>query len=211
MSCETHRPAFSIICHTWPIFVLRDKKERCNMTVTARLDRDEAAEYYFTYINRVPAGDICQTLDAQSAETRALLESISEEQSRHRYAPDKWSIRQLLSHLNDTERLFVSRAFWFARGFESPLPSFDQNAAACAAGADERSWSSHVEEFRTVRAATLSFFKNLPEHAWTLRGVASGSPFSVRALAYLAAGHVIHHVSILRTRYLGGDAGTSGS
>ncbi|MGH9176005.1 MAG: DinB family protein [Vicinamibacterales bacterium] len=174
--------------------------------MTSLPDRTEAADYYFTYIDRVAAGDICKVLDAQAGETLALLESISDEQSRHRYAPDKWSIRQLLSHINDTERLFVFRAFWFARGFDSPLPSFDQNVAASFAGADERSWDSHVEEFRAVRAATVAFFRGLPEHAWTRRGVASGNPFTVRALAYLAAGHVIHHTTILTTRYLSPQA-----
>jgi hypothetical protein len=165
-------------------------------------DRTEAAPYYFTYIDKVPAGDICQILAKQGEQTLTLLQGISENASRHRYAPDKWSIRQVLGHLNDTERLFVSRAFWFARGFETPLPSFDQHVAAGAAAADQRSWESHVEEFRAVRAATIAFFQNLPAEAWTRRGIASDTPFSVRALAYLAAGHVTHHVAILRSRYL---------
>jgi hypothetical protein len=171
------------------------------MSITAAPDRTEAAEYYFTYIDQVPGGDICRILDAQLAETLPLLQGISEDRSLHRYAPDKWSIREVLGHLNDTERLFVFRAFWFARGFDSPLPSFDQHIAVSAAGAHARSWSSHVDEFRAVRAATVAFFRNLPADAWTRRGVASGNPFTVRALAYLAAGHVTHHLKILRERY----------
>lgn len=171
------------------------------MSITTAPDRTEAAEYYFTYIDQVARGDICQILEVQSAETLALLRGISEDRSLHRYAPGKWSIRDVVGHLNDTERLFVFRAFWFARGFDSPLPSFDQNIAVSAAGADARSWSSLVEEFRAVRAATLAFFQNLPAAAWTRRGVASGNPFTVRALAYLAAGHVTHHMRILRERY----------
>ena len=169
--------------------------------MTSAPDRSEAAEYYFTYIDRVPAGDICAILDQQGRDTIALLRGISEAQSQHRYAPDKWSVRQLLGHINDTERLFVARAFWFARAFDTPLPSFDQTTAAAAAAADDRSWASHVDEFRDVRAATLSFFRNLPDAAWTRRGIASDNPFTVRALAYLAAGHVIHHMTILRERY----------
>ena len=165
-------------------------------------DRSEAAEYYFTYINQVAEGDICETLDAQLAETVSLLDGISEETSLRRYAPEKWSIRQVVSHMNDTERMFVFRALWFARGFDSQLPSFDQNIAISAASADERSWSSHVEEFATVRAATLTFFQNLSADAWARAGIASGNHFTVRALAYIAAGHVTHHTSILRTRYL---------
>jgi hypothetical protein len=172
------------------------------MSTTIAPDRTEAAEYYFTYINQVPPGDICRILEAQFADTLPLLQGISEDRSRHRYAPDKWSIREVLGHLNDTERLFVFRAFWFARGFDSPLPSFDQNVAVSAAGADARSWSSLVDEFRAVRAATLAFFRDLPAEAWTRRGVASGNPFTVRALAYLVAGHVTHHMKIVRERYL---------
>ena len=171
-----------------------------DMTVVP--DRTEAAEYYFTYIDQVPAGDICGLLDAQRDEVLDLLLGISEQKSLHRYAPDKWSIRDVVSHLNDTERLFVFRAFWFARGFESPLPSFDQAIAVSAARADDRSWQSLVEEFRAVRAATVAFFRSLPAEAWARRGIASDNPFTVRALAYVAVGHVTHHTKILRERYL---------
>ena len=172
------------------------------MTNITAPDRTEAAEYYFTYIDQVPGGDICDILRAQMPETVTLLNGISEEQSLHRYAPEKWSIRQVVSHLNDTERLFVFRALWFARGFDSPLPSFDQNIAIATAGADDRPWSSHVEEFRAVRSATVAFFQDLPADAWSRRGIASGNPFTVRALAYISAGHVAHHLKILRERYL---------
>ena len=108
----------------------------------------------------------------------------------------------MLGHLNDTERLFVSRAFWFARGFDTPLPSFEQEVAVAAAGAHERPWASLVEEFRTIRLATLSFFTSLPEEAWSRRGIASGNPFTVRALAYMTVGHVMHHMTIVRERYV---------
>jgi uncharacterized damage-inducible protein DinB len=165
-------------------------------------ERSEAAAYYFHYIDQVPAGDICALLETQGGETLDFLSGISEEKSLHRYAPGKWSIRDVVNHLSDVERLCVSRAFWFARGFESPLPSFDQNVAVTAAGADQRGWADIVGEFRAVRAATVSFFRSLPEAAWTRRGIASDHPFTVRALAYLAAGHVIHHVRILREKYL---------
>lgn len=168
-----------------------------------RPDRTEAAEYYFTYIDRVPEGDICETLERQRTETLTMLRGVSDEQSLHRYAPDKWSIREVFGHLNDTERLFSFRALWFARGFDSPLPSFDQSVAVSASGADERPWASHIDEFSAVRLATLAFFRHLPSEAWDRRGTASGNPFSVRALAWLAAGHETHHTSILRERYLG--------
>jgi DinB family protein len=172
------------------------------MPMTTAPDRSEAAEYYFTYINQVGAGDIRDILEAQVAETFPLFQQISEKQSLARYAPDKWTIRQVLGHVNDTERVFVYRALWFARGFAEPLPSFDQDIAVQGAGSNERSWQSHVDEFRAIRAATVAFFRTLPADAWLKRGVASGKPFTVRALAYISAGHAAHHVKVLRERYL---------
>jgi predicted metalloprotease len=163
---------------------------------------DEAAPYYFTYIDRIASDDVIGTLERQSEELPAFLAGISGEKSLHRYAPGKWSIRESWSHVTDCERVFVSRAFWFARGFDTPLPSFDQNIAVASAKADDISWARHIEEFRVVRLATLAFFRNLSEEAWSRTGVASGNPFTVRALAYVTAGHVAHHVAILEERYL---------
>ena len=165
-------------------------------------DRTEAAEYYFTYINKVPSGDIVDILESQLPAAVELYGSFSEPQSLSRYASGKWSIREVVSHLNDTERLFVFRAMWFARGFDSPLPSFDQDTAITTANADARALSSHLEEFRTVRASTVTFFRNLPADAWARRGTASDNPVSVNALAYIVAGHTIHHDKIVRERYL---------
>ena len=163
---------------------------------------DEAAAYYFNYINQVPGEDIVGYLAAQLDETMPFFSGISEERSFHRYAPEKWSIRQVLNHVNDGERLFVYRAFWFARGFDSPLPSFDQEVSVRAARADEVPWAEHIEEFRGLRLATLSFFRNLPAEAWDRKGIASDYPFTVRALAFIIGGHVAHHAAILRERYL---------
>lgn len=162
----------------------------------------EAAPYYFTYIDRVESDDILGVLAAQLDKIPAFLAGIGEEKSRHRYAPEKWSIRQVLNHVSDTERVFLFRAFWFARGFDDPLPSFDEKVAAGVAAADEVSWARHIEEFRTARQATLSFFRNLPADAWMRRGTASDNSFTVRALAYILAGHTAHHVAILDERYL---------
>lgn len=164
--------------------------------------RNEAAEYYFTYIDRITSDNIVNVLEAQIDESMALLRRISEQKSLHRYATDKWSIRQVLNHVNDAERAFAFRALWFARGFDSPLPGFDQNISSAGARADEFSWASHVEDFRRIRLATLSFFRNLPEEAWMRGGVASGNSFTVRALAYIIAGHVTHHLAIIQKRYL---------
>jgi uncharacterized damage-inducible protein DinB len=163
---------------------------------------NEHAAYYSAYIDRVASDDIVSELETQLEETLAFLSAISEEKSLYRYAPDKWSIRQLLSHVNDTERVFVFRALWFARGFQDPLPSFDQNICVAAAEADNISWANHVDEFRAIRMATLSFFRNLPAEAWSRSGIASDNPFTVRALAFIVAGHLAHHKAILRERYL---------
>ncbi len=166
------------------------------------IDRTEAAEYFFTYINQVPEGDIGRILETQEREAVQLLSGISEERSLHRYAPGKWTIREVVSHINDTERMFTFRALWFARGFDSELPSFEQDVAIRTAGANDRRYRGHVDEFRAIRAATLALFGNLPPDAWTRRGIASGNPFTVRALAHITAGHVAHHMRLLRERYL---------
>src|SRR5262245_12164418 len=104
------------------------------------LERSEAADYYFKYIDLVPSGDIVEILDTQLIDASRTLDAIDDERSRFRYAPDKWSIREVLGHVNDTERLFGFRAYWFARGFDSPLPSFDQDVAMNHSGANQRIW-----------------------------------------------------------------------
>jgi uncharacterized damage-inducible protein DinB len=165
-------------------------------------ERTEAAEYYFKYIDRITSNDITSVLETQADETAAFLRGISEEKSLYRYAPVKWSIRQTWNHVNDSERVFVHRALWFARGFESPLPSYEQEIAVTASRADEVPWARHAEEFRQIRLATVAFFRNLPPEAWKRSGTASGNLFTVRALAYIVAGHLVHHMGILRERYL---------
>jgi hypothetical protein len=167
-----------------------------------RPDRTEFAEYYSTYVNKVRDGDIRQILEAQSVEVPALLDAIPEARADYRYAADKWSIREVLAHINDCERMFTFRALWFARGFNSPMPSFDQNVAMTGANANARTWASHIAEFRAVRAATLALFANLSPEAWDCRGIASDNPVTVRALAYITAGHLAHHVALLNERYL---------
>lgn len=172
------------------------------MQTTLRPKPNEFASYYSMYVDRITSEDIVAELTKQLDEALAFLSKISEEQSLQRYASDKWSRRELLGHVNDTERVFMFRALWFARGFEDPLPSFDQEIGFKAAGSDQVSWASHVDEFRAIRSATLSFFRNLPDEAWSRSGIASDSSVTVRALAYIVAGHVSHHLAILRERYL---------
>lgn len=166
------------------------------------INRNEAADYYFKYINRVAGTDICAELESQAAAVLPVLESIGEERSLYRYAAGKWSIKELLAHMIDCERLFVFRAMWFARAFDSPLPSFDQVIANQHAAADARPWTALVEEFRHLRQATIAFYRSLPADAWARRGIASDNPVTVRALAYITAGHVSHHLEVLRSHYL---------
>jgi hypothetical protein len=171
-------------------------------SMIGRPSPNEAAPYYFGYINRVSSDDILHELESQLDETLPFLRRIPEEKSLYRYAPEKWSIRQMWGHVNDTERVFLMRALWFARSFDSAMPSFDQDIAVAGAGSDDVPWARHVEEFREIRLATLSFFRNLPEEAWTRKGIASGNPFTVRACAFVVAGHVLHHGAVLREKYL---------
>jgi len=167
-----------------------------------RPERSEAAPYYFTYINKVQTDEIVPELESQLEPSIAFFRGISEEHSLHRYAPDKWSFRQVLNHINDAERVFLSRAHWFARAFQTALPSFDQEPAVNAAKPDAISWAAHIEEFRAVRRATIAFYQNLPADAWMRGGIASDNPFTVRALAYIIAGHLSHHIAILKQRYM---------
>jgi hypothetical protein len=170
--------------------------------MTGRPHEGDAAPYYFTYIDQVAGDDALAIIQNQLEESIALLGGISEEASLHRYAPGKWSVRQLLNHVTDTERALAFRALWFARGFVTPLPGYDQNIAAAGAAADNVAWSAHLEEFRGVRQSTIALFRNMPAEGWTRSGIASDNHVTVRALAFIIAGHVAHHLKILRERYL---------
>lgn len=172
---------------------------------TGRPAREETVEYYHHYIDLVPDGDIRRVLEVQLPATRAFLDTIPDARASHRYADGKWTMSEVLCHLNDCERLYTFRAFWFARGLETSLPSFEPELVVRNAKAGDRAWESHVREFESIRKCTIEFFRGLPADAWLRRGVASDLVFSVRALAYIAAGHVIHHTRILRERYLAGE------
>ncbi|MGH9414181.1 MAG: DinB family protein [Terriglobales bacterium] len=171
------------------------------MSAVGRPQASEADPLYFRYIDLVPGADPVPALEAQLASISTLGAQVSEEQSLHRYAPEKWSARQVLNHVTDTERAFAFRVLWFARGFDAPLASYDQEIAAAAAHADDIAWREHIEEFRRVRLATLALITHLPADAWDRAGVASGKRITVRALAYLIPGHIAHHLTVLRERY----------
>jgi len=158
--------------------------------------------YFFTYIDQVAGDDPAGALRPQLSEAMELFAGISEEQSLRRYAPQKWSIRQLLNHVTDTERAFAFRMLWFSRGFKTALPGYDQDIAAAGAEADGVSWAAHVEEFQAVRLSTISLYRNMPAEGWKRSGIASEKYITVGALAYIVPGHVTHHLKILRERYL---------
>jgi uncharacterized damage-inducible protein DinB len=171
-------------------------------TPIGRPDETEYAPYYGRYIGRVPDGDILARLESQLAETLALLRGLTPEQAAHRYAPDKWSIKQVVGHMSDTERIFAYRALRFARNDSTPLPGFEQDDYMAAARFDERTLGDLADELELVRRSSLALLRPLDESAWQRRGVASGAEMSVRALAYTMAGHEIHHREILVTKYL---------
>lgn len=163
---------------------------------------NEYASYYSTYVSIVPDGDIMATLEHQLAEALALFSRITDAQAEFKYAPDKWSIKQLLGHVIDAERVFAFRALWFARGDKNSLAGFDQDAFMSHVNFDAYQWSELVEEFEHLRRSNISFFSHLSPEAWERRGIASDNEVSVRALAFMLAGHELHHLNILRERYL---------
>ncbi len=177
------------------------------MTATAAEPRstrpapDEYAPYYGTYISKVPDGDVVRTLKGQIGDTLAYLRAIPESRGGHRYADGKWSIREVVGHLADAERIFTYRALRFSRQDSTALPGFDENAFVAGSRFDDRSLASVIGEYEAVRAATVAFFDALFPEEWTRHGTASGKEMSVRALAWVAAGHELHHLDVLRTRY----------
>lgn len=160
------------------------------------------APYYGRYVSLVPEGDILGTLARQMDSTLPLLRGIDEERGGHRYAPGKWSIKELVGHIIDTERIFAYRALRFARNDKTELEGFEQDDYIRNANFDDCRLSELVEEFEHVRRANLHMLGHLSAEAWQRRGIASGNEVSVLALAYIMAGHEQHHVQILKTRYL---------
>jgi hypothetical protein len=162
---------------------------------------DEYAPFYRDYVARVPAGDIVAVLGEQIGETLRVLGGLTEAAANRAYAPGKWTIKEVVGHVIDAERVFSTRALRFARGDRTELPGFDQDPYVLAGGFAARSIRDLADELAAVRRATVLLFRGLPEEAWGRRGVASGQEVSVRALAYIIAGHELHHRSILRERY----------
>lgn len=175
------------------------------MSVAARMKKPEAgeyAEYYGRYVGSVPEGDIVATLEKQGAEFASFLRSIPETKGDHRYAPDKWSVKEAVGHMLDGERIFAYRALRFARGDQQPLPGFEQDDYVKTAQHGRAKLADLIEEFELLRRANVLMLRHLDEVAWTRRGTASSYEISVRALAFVLAGHVAHHWGVLKERYL---------
>jgi hypothetical protein len=171
------------------------------VTETSRPMIDEYAAFFERYVGLITEPDVIQVLARQKEEMTTLLSGLSESRAGYRYEPGKWSIREVLGHVIDSERVFGFRAVCIARGEKAPLPGFDENDYAAQSGADEVPFSELLEEFLSLRKSHEAMFRHLPAEAWLRLGTANSKPVSVRALAYIIAGHPRHHMMILRERY----------
>jgi len=166
-----------------------------------RPEAGEFAEYYGKYIAKVPGTDVVGILESERSRMSRLLAGRSERDGNFRYAPDKWSIKEILGHVTDAERIFTYRALRIARGDETPLASFEQDDYVKTGGFAGRTLADLVEEFAAVRSASISLFRSFDEKAWGRRGVASQNAVTARALCFITAGHQIHHRMILEESY----------
>lgn len=157
--------------------------------------------FFQGYVDRVPDGDVLHQLREQGDRMGRLLAIAGEPRGEHRYAPGKWSVKQVVQHLADGERVFATRALCIARGERAPLPGFDENLYAEHDGSDARTLADIAAEYASVRAATLTLFEGFGAAAWQRRGIADGKPIAVRALPWIVLGHDLHHASILQERY----------
>jgi hypothetical protein len=163
---------------------------------------DEYASYYGSYIDLVPAGPILATLARQSEETHALLSPLDEARAGHRYAPGKWSVKQVLGHLVDTERIFAYRGLCIGRGDTTPLPGMDQDVYVDGANFDQQSLAQLLDQLLIQRRATLALFASFDDAVSERRGIANQLEITARAFPYIIAGHELHHLRVLRERYL---------
>jgi hypothetical protein len=171
------------------------------MSGIQRPKADEFAPFYANYVEGVPDGDIVATLRQQAVDLTALLGGLSAEQAEHRYAPDKWTIKEVVGHVTDTERIFAYRALRICRGDATPLAGFDQDTYVVSAQFGRRTMAELLSEFGAVRAATVALFAGMSDEESRRAGSANSVPVTARALAWIAAGHERHHARILRERY----------
>jgi len=168
---------------------------------TPRPDPSEYASAFQAYVDRVPDGDVLADLAVRGAATAALVAQLSPAKGEHAYAPGKWTVKQVLQHVTDGERLFCYRALCIARGETTSLPAFDEDLYARNDGSAARRLADIGAELAAVRQATLALFRGFDAAAWARRGIANGKPASVRSLLWLVAGHERHHLAVLRERY----------
>ncbi len=167
-----------------------------------RPSADEFNPFYAGYVAQVPDGDVVEALIGGAEIAAALLGDLDEATASHAYAAGKWTVKEVLLHCADAERIFAYRALRIARGDATPLPGFDENAYVPLSGAANRSIEDILDEFESVREATVTLFSGLPADAWTRRGTASNNAITVRALAWITAGHLLHHLGVIQDRYL---------
>jgi DinB family protein len=172
------------------------------LTAATRPAAGEYLPYYDKYISLVPEDDALEALTRQRDEMFPMLRRLTEAQGALRYAPGKWSIKQVLGHVTDGERVFAYRAMRFARADTTELPGFDENAYVAAATFDAQPLSELIEQLEGLRVASITMFRGLEEAAWTRGGKANGDLCTVRALAYILAGHARHHMGLIQERYL---------
>jgi hypothetical protein len=169
--------------------------------LVSKPDASEHAPYFSRYVDLVADGDILGALAGQIESTLAKLGRVSEADSLKRYAPGKWSVREVMGHMVDTERIFAYRALTLARNDRTELPGFEQDDYIPAAQFDRRPLQNLLEEFGAVRHSNLLMFRGLDQEAWARQGVVNKNPMSVRAAAYVIAGHELHHVRVLHEKY----------
>ena len=166
-----------------------------------RPNQDEYAPYFQRYLDNVPEDDILAALRAQMEETSARLRKLDEEKAQFRYAPGKWTIKQVVGHMGDTERILAYRALSIARGDTSPLPGYDEDSYVRGANFDSWPFADLVDSLTIVRRANIMMFSHLPDEAWSRRGVANDSPTTPLGLAFTILGHERHHLKVLREKY----------
>ena len=164
-------------------------------------DPAEYASFYEKYVALIPDMDVVQVLEAQRLQTAQLLAGCSERDGNFRYAPEKWSVKEVIGHLSDTERIFTYRALRIARGDATPLSGFEQDDYVRESGAGRRELRDLAEEFAAVRGSSITLYRSLNEETWKRRGSANKNEVTVRALAFISAGHELHHRKILEDRY----------
>lgn len=166
-----------------------------------RPEANDYAEFYAGYIAEVPEEDVLSALQEQSSVTQKIFASLDESRASHRYAPEKWSVKEVMGHLADAERVFGYRALAIARGETQSLPGYDENSYVETARFDDWRIGDLAEQYALLRRANIVFFRNLPEDAWNRRGIANETGVTVRAIAYSIVGHERHHLGVLRERY----------